>query len=207
MTQVSDGKKPADRARPPAPGRPPEASKTSAGELLDAVEASSQSHSNIEKIRSILFGNQMRDYEARFARLEAQVSQESADLRADFRRRFESLEGYVRQEVDALNERLSSEYHDRSAVMQDVQKSVEALGQGLDKRVHQLDEQMSKAQRELRQQLLAQSKQQRDDMQAGIAELSALVQRELQQLRSDKTDRAALAGLLTDLAARLSSDS
>jgi len=207
MTQVSDGKKPADRPRAPLPGRAPESSKGSAGDLLEAVEASSQSQSNIEKIRSILFGNQMRDYEARFVRLEAQASQESAELRADFRRRFESLEGYVRQELDALNERLTSEYHDRSGAMQDVQRTVEALGQGLDKRVHQLDEQMSKAQRELRQQLLAQSKQQRDDMQAGISELSALVQRELQQLRSDKTDRAALAGLLTDLAARLSSDS
>ncbi len=207
MTQVSDGKKPADRARPPLPSRTPEAGKTVAGELLEAVEASSQSQSNIEKIRSILFGNQMRDYEARFARLEAQLSQEAADLKGDFRRRIEALEGYVRQELDALNERLTGEYHDRSGALQDVQKTVEALGQGLDKRVHQLDEQMSKAQRELRQQLLAQSKQQRDDMQAGIAELSALVQRELQQLRSDKTDRAALAGLLTDLAARLSSDS
>lgn len=207
MTQVSDGKKPADRARPPLPGRVPETSKATAGDILDAVEASSQSHSNIEKIRSILFGNQMRDYEARFVRLESQINQEAADLRADFRRRFEALEGYVRQEVDALNERLTSEYHDRSGAMQEVQKTVEALGQGLDKRVHQLDEQVNKAQRELRQQLLAQSKQQRDDMQAGISELSALVSRELQQLRSDKTDRAALAGLLTDLAARLSSDS
>lgn len=207
MTQVSDGKKPADRARPPLPGRAPETSKATAGDILEAVEASSQSHSNIEKIRSILFGNQMRDYEARFVRLESQINQEAADLRADFRRRFEALEGYVRQELDALNERLTSEYHDRSGAMQEVQKSVEALGQGLDKRVHQLDEQVSKAQRELRQQLLSQSKQQRDDMQAGISELSALVSRELQQLRSDKTDRAALAGLLTDLAARLSGDS
>lgn len=207
MTQVSDGKKPADRARTPLPGRAPEASKATAGELLEAVEASSQSQSNIEKIRSILFGNQMRDYEARFARLESQINQEASDLRADFRRRFEALEGYVRQELDALNERLTTEYHDRSSAVQEVQKSVEVLGQGLDKRVHQLDEQLGKAGRELRQQLLGQSKQQRDDMQASLNELTALVQRELQQLRTDKTDRTALAGLLTDLAARLSSDS
>ena len=207
MTQGSDGKKPLDNKARSAlsTGKGPEAAKPS--DLLDAVEASSQSQSNIEKIRSILFGNQMRDYEARFARIEAQLSQESGELRADFRRRFEALEGYVRQELDALNERLSGEYNERSSSLQDVQKSVETLGQGLDKRVHQLDEQMNKAQRELRQHLLAQSKQLRDDMQVGISELSALVQRELQQLRSDKTDRAALAGLLTDLAARLSAES
>jgi DNA repair exonuclease SbcCD ATPase subunit len=207
MTQVSDGKKPVDnKARSTlTTGKAPEAAKPT--DLLEAVEASSQSQSNIEKIRSILFGNQMRDYEARFARLEAQVSQESSELRADFRRRFEALEGYVRQELDALNERISGEYNERSGALHEVQKTVETLGQGLDKRVHQLDEQMNKAQRELRQHLLGQSKQLRDDMQAGISELSALVQRELQQLRSDKTDRAALAGLLTDLAARLSADS
>ncbi|MBL9003240.1 MAG: hypothetical protein JNJ46_03285 [Myxococcales bacterium] len=207
MTQVSDGKKPLDNKARSAltTGKAPEAAKPA--DLLEAVEASSQSQSNIEKIRSILFGNQMRDYEARFARLEAQVSQESTELRADFRRRFESLEGYVRQELDALNERISGEYSERSGALQEVAKTVETLGQGLDKRVHQLDDQMNKAQRELRQHLLAQSKQLRDDMQAGVSELSALVQRELQQLRSDKTDRAALAGLLTDLAARLSAES
>lgn len=207
MTQVSDGKKGLDpKARSAATvGKPSDGAKP--GDLLEAVEASSQSQSNIEKIRTILFGNQMRDYEARFTRLEAQISQETTDLRADFRRRFEALEGYLRQELDALNERVSGEYSERSGALQDMQKTVEALGQGLDKRVHQLDEQMGKAQRELRQQLLTQSKQLRDDMQVGIAELSALVQRELQQLRSDKTDRTALAGLLTDLAARLSADS
>ena len=93
MGAYDTGKVTEEASRPRhAPGArsSPEASKTSAGELLEAVEASSQSHSNIEKIRSILFGNQMRDYEARFACSEAQVSQESADLRADFRRRFES---------------------------------------------------------------------------------------------------------------------
>jgi len=207
MTQVSDGKKPLDsKARPTQiAGKAVESAKPA--DLLEAVEASSQSQSNIEKIRSILFGNQMRDYEARFARIESQISQESGELRADFRRRFEALEGYVRQELDALNERLSGEYNERSGALQDVQKTVEALGQGLDKRVHQLDEQMNKAQRELRQHLLTQSKQLRDDMQVSIGELSALVQRELQQLRSDKTDRTALAGLLTDLAARLSAES
>ena len=54
--------------------------------------------------------------------------------------------------------------------------------------------------------MLTQGKQLRDEVQLSLSELGTLLQQELQQLRGSKTDRNALAGLLTDLAARLSAD-
>src|SRR6185295_11716807 len=105
---------------------------------LDSLEP--PSHNNIEKIRSILFGNHIRDYEARFARLEEQLSKEVAELRADFRRRGDALESYVRQEIDSVNERLSGEYEGRSSALSELQSGLEELSQGLDKKTHQLDE-------------------------------------------------------------------
>ena len=46
---------------------------------------------NLDKVRNILFGAQSRDYERRFARLEERLAKETADLRDDMRRRFDSL--------------------------------------------------------------------------------------------------------------------
>ena len=190
------------------PGKLPTVSKpvepAKGQEILDAMDG--QGHSNIEKIRTILFGNQMRDYEARFARLEEQLGQQVAELREDFRRHSDTLEGYVRQELDSLSERLAGEYEGRASSLKDIHKTLDELSAGLDARTHQIEEQLSKSSRELRQQVLAQGKQLREEVQLSVSELSTLVQRDLQQLRTGKTDRTALAGLLTELAARLGTD-
>src|SRR5947209_5816204 len=69
---------------------------------------------NVDKIRDILFGTQMRDYEKRFVRLEEQLLKESADLREDLRRRFDSLEIYIKKEVESLTDRLKVEQGERA---------------------------------------------------------------------------------------------
>ncbi len=52
---------------------------------------------NLDKIRDILFGAQAREHERRFAQLEQHLIREAADLRNDLKRRFETLEGYIKK--------------------------------------------------------------------------------------------------------------
>lgn len=59
---------------------------------------------NLDKIRDILFGTQMREYERRFNRMEERLIKEFAESRDDTKKRLDSLETYVRQEVESLNE-------------------------------------------------------------------------------------------------------
>ncbi|HEY6146249.1 MAG TPA: hypothetical protein VIZ69_01070, partial [Thermoanaerobaculia bacterium] len=59
---------------------------------------------------------------------------------------------------------------------------------------------------ELRQQILDQSKSLTDEIRTRVKESAALLSRELKELRSDKTDRSALAGIFTEAAMRLSGD-
>jgi hypothetical protein len=68
---------------------------------------------NIDKVRDILFGSIMRDYEQRFARLEEALRKESLDLRESTRRRLETLEAFVQQELIALETRLNTEGEER----------------------------------------------------------------------------------------------
>ena len=53
---------------------------------------------NVDKIRDILFGTQMRDYESRFASLEETLSKETVEIRETSRRRFDQLENYIHKE-------------------------------------------------------------------------------------------------------------
>ena len=162
--------------------------------------------SNIDKIRDILFGVQMRDYEKRFSRLEERLLKESSDLRDDTRKRFEALEAFVKSEVEALSERLLAEQRNRDESVQNLSRELQDTGKSLERKLGQFDEQTARAQRELRQQILDQSKSLSDEIRQKADELSALLDRQVADLGNAKTDRAALAGLFSEVALRLNNE-
>ncbi len=161
---------------------------------------------NIDKIREILFGNQTRDYEKRFARLEERLLKESSDLREDTKKRFDSLELYIKHELEALTDRLTAEQNARNESLEQLSQGVKETFRAFDKRAGQMDEQSAKNQRELRQQLLDQSKTLGDEIRQKHGELLSALEREAVELRTDKTDRSALAALFTEIAMRLNND-
>jgi hypothetical protein len=173
---------------------------------LDAAGSTLTEASNIDKIREILFGVQMRDYEKRFSRLEERLLKESSDLRDDTRKRFEALESFVKSEFEALSERLVAEQRNRDESVQNLSRELQDTGRRLEGKLGQLDEQTSRAQRELRQQILDQSKNLSDEIRQKADELSALLDRQVSELGNAKTDRAALAGLFSEVALRLNNE-
>ena len=187
-----------DKARPPTVQAVAKAAEPAGGELPGG--------GNIDRIRDIIFGNQMRDYEKRFTRLEERLLKESADLREDVKRRFDQLDQYTRNEVDALSERLKSENASRGASLTELTRELRDLAKNTEKKTTQLDEQTIKNARELRQQLLDQARQLSDDLRQRFDDLAAIVEHEASELRDDKTDRAALAALFTEMAMRLTNE-
>lgn len=167
---------------------------------------SDQSPGNVEKIRDILFGSQMRDYEGRFARLEESLRKESSDLRENTRKRLDALETFIKNELESLESRLRREREER--IESDGQTAAELKGAAasLTKKLAEAENQNGMAHRDLRKELLEQSKNLGDEIQARSDELAALLERRVQELRHDKTDRAALAGMLTEVAMRLNEE-
>lgn len=161
---------------------------------------------NLEKIRDILFGAQVHDFEKRFARLEERLLKETADARADTKKRFDALESFIRKEVESLADRLKAEQGDRAESIKEIGRELRETAKALEKRLASQDEQATKSQRELRQQLLDQSKNLTDEIRNRNRETTTTLTRELAELRASKTDRAALAGFLTDVAMRLTND-
>lgn len=161
---------------------------------------------SVDKIREILFGIQMRDYEKRFVRLEERLLKESIDLREETKQRFDALELYIKHELEALAERLVAEQNTRADSLEQLSKGVKDTFRAVDKKTAQMDEQSAKSQRELREQMLDQSKTLSDDMRQKYSELLVALEREATELRTDKTDRSALAALFTEVAMRLSND-
>ena len=147
---------------------------------------------SLDKVRDILFGGQMRAVESRLQGIEERLRQENEVLRADFARQVESLDTFIRSEVQILNERLAAERTKRTEELKSLAAEVKEAIRALEKRHVKLEESANLADAALRDQLLMMGDQ-----------LTTELTRSHQALDSAKTDRTALAGLLTDMAARL----
>src|SRR5271156_6831055 len=79
---------------------------------------------NVDKIRDILFGSQMRDYEKRFMRLEDTVTKALDTLREDMTKRLDTLGSFIRQEVDSLSQRVKAEKAERSETAKEISREI-----------------------------------------------------------------------------------
>jgi hypothetical protein len=161
---------------------------------------------NVDKIREILFGGQMRTYERHFARLEEQLAKETELLRHDVKKRYEALEEYVHAELDLLKQRLKAERTERTTSVQGLEHELRESVNAAAKRFAELDESVLEAAGEARARLLEQSKKLTEEIEEKHRTLTALVEREALALHRSKTDREALADLFTEVAMRLRDD-
>lgn len=159
--------------------------------------------SHIDKVKEILFGAQIREYDRRFARLEDRLVRECNNLREDTRQQFDTLKQYIQQEVNGLAAALKSEQIQRDEALKGMDETFKTTTRNLEKRVEQLEVETSQRQRELRQQILEQSKTLDDEIRQKYQEILAILERRTHELRSEKADRSTLASLFRELALRV----
>jgi len=159
---------------------------------------------NVDKIRDILFGSQMRDYEARFARLEETLVKETMEIRETSRRRFDQLESYIKREFETVQARFKAERDERLDTASQHSRELKELGESLSRRIRDLDDRSSSVERDLRAQLMQQARDLTEEIRSSHDELMTLLEKRYHDLSHNKTDRAALSTLFTEVALRLS---
>jgi uncharacterized protein YicC (UPF0701 family) len=160
----------------------------------------------VDRIRDILFGSQMRDYDGRFQRLDERLAREASEMRADVQKRIDALEAFFKGETESLRNRLSSEQSERAQHVEKLARDLSETARALDAKINSLGEQSGRELQDLRQQLLSQAnaltaeiREKHEHMQAGLA-------RESEQIRSAMTGRESLAEMLSEVALRLKND-
>ena len=164
------------------------------------------SGASIDKVRDILFGSQVREFERRFVRLDERLAKEMSDLKAELKARLDALELYAKNETESLAEQIKGERAERVDSANDLSRELKDATKAHERRAAALDDQFSKGQRELRQNMLDQHQRLSDEIRRRADEILAALAREAQELRADKTDRATLASLLTEMALRLTNE-
>jgi hypothetical protein len=160
---------------------------------------------SLDKVRDILFGGQMRAVDSRLQGLEERLRSDHEALRADFVKQVESLDAFIRSEVQLLGERLASERAKRTEELKSLAAEIKDTIRALEKRHVKLEEATNLADAGLRDQLLLQAERASTELTRLSEKLSSELKRSHHELKSTKPDSAALSGLLSELAARVGS--
>lgn len=161
---------------------------------------------NVDRIRNILFGSQMRDYDGRFQKLEERLAREAGELRGDLQRQLQALEAFMKGEVESMTNRVKTEQSERVQAIQQLAHEMGETVKGLELKISNLDSQAAKDIRDLRGQLLEQSKTLGEEMKEKHDQMKGRLEHEAGQIRDAMTGREALAEMLTEVAMRLKNE-
>ncbi|WP_313920038.1 hypothetical protein [Tahibacter sp.] len=161
---------------------------------------------NVDQIRDILFGGQMRDYERRFQELNQRIEADFEGLRQDQERRFAQLDKRLDEQVEKIGRALRQEVSDRAAATDDLEtrllQSARTQRSELTAAIDALNHELSSGEERLRAALA--------ELDAALKEqagrLTQSLTRSRDELRGEKVGRDDLAALLTEVALRLKGD-
>ena len=145
----------------------------------------------------------MRDYEKRFMRLEESVTKSMDTLREDMTKRLDTLSSFVQQEVDSLSQRIKTEKCERVENSKEFAREVKTRI----RRSRKSFRNSKKACRTARAKSAPSCSSTPRPVSAEIDKFrrdsTAALNREVEQLRDEKTDRAGLADLFSEFSLRL----
>jgi hypothetical protein len=133
----------------------------------------------VDKIRELLFGNQMQDYDRRFSVMEE----------------LESLANQIRHEQDL-----------RAEADKELGRGLREQIQGLEKQLSKVADQLANQDRDFTERLSHESQTLREESRRRTDETRAAIERMLAELMHVKTDRSLLAGLFVEIARCLNQD-
>jgi hypothetical protein len=161
---------------------------------------------NVDQIRDILFGGQMRDYERRFVEFDARLEAELARLRDAQEKRLAQIDKRIDESLDKLGKLLRQEIQDRNRSLDDLESRIQQAARtsrsevatSLDAHAAELaatDERLRSAVADVAKATHARA----GETEGALARLAA-------DLRDEKVGREDLAALLAELALRLRGD-
>ena len=157
----------------------------------------------VDKIRDILFGGQMRTFEQRFGQFDERIGQETSRLRDEMNQRNSAIEALLRKELSSLGERLQQERSSRDDALAALSDRLDQRITGLDAHLDALNERVAREFSEIRGQLHSQQQELSSQLQQRTDELEQALRRSSETLDDVKLGRSDLAALFTEVSLRL----
>lgn len=150
---------------------------------------------NLDLVRNILFGEQVKKAEERRMQLEKMLDLSISSLREETDKKFDN----VAEEISALISLLTDETKARQSENSHSQTKFSHLSH----QISQLDIKTQKAQSQLQERVVNESSKHHQAIRRVNEDITLKLEQAIEQLQYDKADRKALAGLLSGVAKQL----
>jgi len=161
---------------------------------------------SVDKIRDLLFGNQMQDYDQRFAKLETRLLERLKDIESEAARNLGAFESNTKKQVDSLAGQLRDEKEQRADGDKEIERMLREQNQALEKRIRVLSDQVSALDREMSDRLTRETQSLHEEIKQKNADMRQALENMFAELSNVKTDRTLLASLFVEVAKCLNQD-
>jgi chromosome segregation ATPase len=160
----------------------------------------------VDKIRDLLFGNQMQDYDRRFSKLEERLHQRFKEIETDTARNLSAFEANSKKQIDSVANQLREEKDTRSDADKEMERTLREQNQSLEKRLRSLSDQLNQLERDMADRLTQEAQALRDEIKRRNEDTQHTLEKMFAELGNVKTDRNLLAGLFVEVAKCLNQD-
>ena len=176
-----------------------EAPPTSEAVSMEDVTAAS-------KIREILFGQHMAEYDRRFTQLEARFAREVDELRKDAASRIDGLQSRLTQDVANLGRQIETERKGRAKDVAEQSEQFRTIRQEIEVAIEKSSRDAEASVVHLRHALQEETARQRRALEERAEEIEKRLETAAAALRHDKVDRASLHVLFEQLSVHFGTD-
>jgi chromosome segregation ATPase len=160
----------------------------------------------VEKIRDLLFGNQIQDYDRRFSSLEERFLQRFKDIASETTHSLGAIESNAKQHIESLANQLRAEKELRADADKDIDRTVREQNQTVEKRLRAMSDQLSQLERDMADRVTQETQSIREEIKRKSEDLQRTIEKMFSELGNVKTDRNLLAGLFLEVAKCLNQD-
>lgn len=158
---------------------------------------------NIDQIRDIIFGPQMREYDARLDQVRSDMEKHQQEFSDRLEHLKVSLSSEIRNVTEALEKKLKTFHTNHTEEETDLRQQVDRLNRKLNSGMESLDESLEAKTRSIKEELT----ETRDRYQGEILSLRDMIMSEIdekaQQLQAGKVSRFDMAAALFEMGLRL----
>jgi hypothetical protein len=190
-----------------------EKTSTESVDPMEAIHAGNGHHQQtgaevvgVDKIRDLLFGNQMQDYDRRFSKLEERFHQRFKEIETDTARNLGAFESNAKKQIESLSNQLREEKDVRSDADKETERTLREQNQSLEKRLRSISDQLNQLERDMADRLTQEAQALRDEIKRRNEDTQHTLEKMFAELGNVKTDRNLLAGLFVEVAKCLNQD-
>lgn len=158
---------------------------------------------DIEKVRDILFGKYVSNFEDRFAQLEKRLEADVETLKTRLSDKIESMDEAVNQSLARLDGQIAKEKASRDSELRSLQNVLAEAETALKHSIAVMEDQANQDLASVRASLEESHQELLDQTLSVQAELVSELEAQKQELEGDKVGRQALALMLDEVAVKL----